>query len=49
MDEWMVSAVDVVHAATRVAEAVYRKELRPVLTEGAEVIDNNFMRNKSAG
>lgn len=37
------------HAGTRVTEAVYRKELRPVLTEGAEVIDSIFTRNKSAG
>lgn len=37
------------HAGTAVTEAVYRKELRPVLTDGAEVIDSIFTRNKSAG
>jgi integrase len=37
------------HAGTAVTEAVYRKELRPVLTDGAEVIGNIFTRNKSAG
>lgn len=37
------------HAGTRVTEAVYRKELRPVLTDGAEVIGSIFNRSKSAG
>jgi site-specific recombinase XerD len=37
------------HSGTTVTEAVYRKELRPVLTDGAEVIGNIFTRNKSAG
>lgn len=37
------------HAGTSVTEAVYRKELRPVLTDGAEVIGNIFTVNKSAG
>ncbi|MGH3774694.1 MAG: site-specific integrase [Pseudonocardiaceae bacterium] len=37
------------HASTRVTETVYRKELRPVLTDGAEVIGSIFTRNKSAG
>lgn len=37
------------HAGTRVTESVYRKELRPVLTDGAEVIGRIFTRNKSAG
>lgn len=32
------------HASTRVTEVVYRHELRPVLTEGAEVIDSVFGR-----
>lgn len=36
------------HAGTRVTEAVYRKELRPVLTDGAEVIGSIFTRNQSA-
>jgi integrase len=30
------------HAGTTVTEAVYRKELRPVLTEGADVMDRIF-------
>lgn len=30
------------HQGTRVTEAVYRHELRPVLTDGAEVIDSVF-------
>jgi integrase len=33
------------HSGTAVTEAVYRKELRPVLTDGAEVIGNIFTRN----
>ncbi len=37
------------HAGTSVTEAVYRKELRPVLTDGAEVIGSIFTRNQSAG
>lgn len=37
------------HSGTAVTEAVYRKELRPVLTDGAEVIGSIFTRNKSAG
>ena len=36
------------HAGTTVTEAVYRKELRPVLTDGAEVIGSIFTRNQSA-
>lgn len=32
------------HAGTAVTEAVYRKELRPVLTEGAEVMGRLFPR-----
>jgi integrase len=32
------------HAGTAVTEAVYRKELRPVLTDGAEVIGSIFTR-----
>lgn len=36
------------HASTRVTEVVYRHELRPVLTEGAELIDSVFGK-KSAG
>jgi hypothetical protein len=30
------------HAGTTVTEAVYRKELRPVLTDGADVMDRIF-------
>lgn len=30
------------HAGTAVTEAVYRRELRPVLTEGAEVMGRIF-------
>ncbi|MGH3798047.1 MAG: site-specific integrase [Pseudonocardiaceae bacterium] len=37
------------HAGTAVTEAVYRKELRPVLTDGAEVIGSIFTRTQSAG
>jgi integrase len=37
------------HAGTALTEAVYRKELRPVLTDGAEVIGSIFTHNKSAG
>ncbi|MGH3942518.1 MAG: site-specific integrase [Pseudonocardiaceae bacterium] len=37
------------HAGTAVTEAVYRKELQPVLTDGAEVIGNIFTRTQSAG
>ncbi|MGH3887912.1 MAG: site-specific integrase [Pseudonocardiaceae bacterium] len=37
------------HAGTAVTKAVYRKELRPVLTDGAEVIGGIFTRTKSAG
>ncbi len=37
------------HAGTAVTEAIYRKELRPVLTDGAEVIGSIFTRNKSTG
>lgn len=35
------------HAGTAVTEAVYRKELRPVLTDGAEVIGSIFTRKQS--
>lgn len=35
------------HAGTVVTEAVYRKELRPVLTDGAEVIGIIFTRKSS--
>jgi len=30
------------HASTRTTEAVYRRELRPVITTGAEIIDGVF-------
>jgi hypothetical protein len=30
------------HGSTRVTETVYRKQLRPVLTEGAQIMDTLF-------
>jgi hypothetical protein len=30
------------HASTRTAEIVYRRELRPVITTGAEIMDQLF-------
>jgi integrase len=30
------------HASTRTTEAVYRRELRPVITTGAEIMDELF-------
>jgi hypothetical protein len=30
------------HRSTRVSETVYRRELRPVITTGAEVMDHIF-------
>lgn len=36
-------------AGTAVTEAVYRQALRPVLTDGSEVIASIFSSNKSAG
>lgn len=36
------------HAGTRVTEKVYRHELRPVLTEGAEVIDTVFGKKSAS-
>jgi integrase len=30
------------HASTRTTEVVYRRELRPVITTGAEVMDKIF-------
>ncbi|MGH3831039.1 MAG: tyrosine-type recombinase/integrase [Pseudonocardiaceae bacterium] len=36
------------HAGTTVTETVYRHELRPVLTDGAEVIGRVFARGRSA-
>jgi len=35
------------HASTTITESVYRKELRPVLTDGAEVIGSIFTRTQS--
>jgi len=32
------------HASTRTTEVVYRRELRPVITTGAEVMDDVFRR-----
>ena len=31
------------HSSTRVTETVYRRELRPVITTGAEVMDQVFV------
>ena len=33
------------HASTRTTEVVYRRELRPVITTGAEIMDNLFRRS----
>ena len=30
------------HASTRTTEIVYRRELRPVITTGAEIMDHLF-------
>ncbi len=35
------------HASSRTTEVVYRRELRPVLTTGAEVMDTIFKRQPS--
>jgi integrase len=32
------------HASTRTTEVVYRRELRPVITTGAEIMDDLFRR-----
>jgi integrase len=32
------------HASTRTTEVVYRRELRPIITTGAEVMDELFTR-----
>ena len=34
------------HKSTQVTETVYRDELRPVLTEGAEAMDEILPRNR---
>jgi hypothetical protein len=34
------------HSSTRTTEVVYRRELRPVLTTGAEVMDTIFNRQR---
>jgi integrase len=36
------AALDVGHASTRTTEIVYRRELRPVITTGAEIMDQLF-------
>jgi integrase len=41
--EWIAQLVG--HSGTAVTEAIYRKELRPVLTEGAEVMARIFAHN----
>jgi hypothetical protein len=33
------------HSGTSVTEAVYRKQIRPVIAKGAEVMDRLFPRN----
>ena len=33
------------HASTRTTEIVYRRELRPVITTGAEIMDQLFTGN----
>ena len=33
------------HATTRTTEVVYRRELRPVITTGAEIMDQLFSRS----
>jgi hypothetical protein len=37
------------HASTRTTEVVYRRELRPVITTGAEIMDQLFSRTRGAG
>jgi hypothetical protein len=32
------------HASTRTTEVVYRRELRPIITTGAEIMDDVFRR-----
>ena len=34
------------HSSSRTTEVVYRRELRPVLTTGAEVMDTIFNRQR---
>ncbi len=36
-------------SGTSVTEAVYRKQIRPVITEGAEVMDRIFPRDSQKG
>lgn len=33
------------HSGTRVTELVYRKQIRPVIVEGAETMDAVFLRS----
>jgi hypothetical protein len=35
------------HASTRTTEIVYRRELRPVITTGAEIMDQLFTQTQS--
>ena len=35
------------HASSRTTEVIYRRELRPVITTGAEVIDQIFRSKQS--
>jgi hypothetical protein len=37
------------HASTRTTEVVYRRELRPVITTGAEIMDEVFRVGNLAG
>jgi hypothetical protein len=37
------------HASSRTTEVVYRRELRPAITTGAEIIDQIFQPNQRRG
>lgn len=37
------------HASSRTTEVIYRRELRPVITTGAEVMDQIFRPRQSQG
>ena len=37
------------HSSTRTTEVIYRKELRPVMVKGAEVMDQIFGVNSGKG
>ncbi len=42
-----LALADFAEASSRTTEVVYRRELRPVLTTGAEVMDTIFKRQPS--